>query len=63
MADIPTPKFADLTAIARDIISAHQAVTEGIATHAEKHHADQEQQRVKLEADRRLKGGGAEQHG
>lgn len=61
MADIPTPQFADLTAIARDVISAHEAISEGIATHAEKHHAAQEQQRVKLEADRRLTGGILEQ--
>lgn len=45
MAKIVTVNSSDLRTVMRELTSAHEAITEGIATHAEKH-------RAKLEAAR-----------
>lgn len=37
MAKLVGPHVKNLTAAIREVISAHQAIVEGIATHAEKH--------------------------
>lgn len=57
MPDIPQPKFTDLTAVAEDLISAHTAVAEGIAAHAQKHEVTIDARRRKLEAERKLQAG------
>jgi hypothetical protein len=54
MPDIPQPAFTKLENLARDLISAHAAVREGIATHAETEAAQRDAARRKLEATRKL---------
>lgn len=56
MADIPQTDFTDLSKMARALISAHTAVREGIATHAEKHEVATDAKRRKLESELGLKG-------
>lgn len=45
MSDIKQPKNISLREHVRRTISAHQAVVEGIATHAEKHRAEYDAKR------------------
>lgn len=52
----PAPKHHPMNPMAhlRNAVSAHRAVQEGIATHAEKEHAKREAHAAKLNADANL---------
>lgn len=57
MTDIPKVTPVKLSGKARDMISAAQAVRDGIATHAETHRAAMQKARAKREEDRKLQAG------
>lgn len=54
MTDIKRPVYTDLTRPLKKIISAHDAVLLGIATHAEKEQAAREKRAHKLQLERKL---------
>lgn len=54
MSDIPKVKYTDLAVLARNTITASHAVTMGIATHAEKEHAERGRKLTQLEAQARM---------
>lgn len=56
MTDIPTIKKVTLSAPARELLTATEAVRQSIATHAEKHVAARREIRAKLEETRKLQG-------
>jgi hypothetical protein len=54
MPDIPVIKKATLGKHSRELLTATEAVRQGIATHAEKHVAAMRAMRAKLEEQRKL---------
>lgn len=54
MAGIPQVKYTDLAKLAGDVVEAHTAVAEGIATHAQKQAAAKDERRREAEANRKL---------
>lgn len=52
--NIPQTTYTDLGKIAQDLVSAHAAVSEGIATHAQKQAAAKDAKRRQAEAERKL---------
>lgn len=54
MTDVKKPVYTDLTRPLKRIVSAHDAVLLGIATHAEKERNTRETAARKLEAERKL---------
>jgi hypothetical protein len=60
MALVPEPEHVNLPAHLTTVLTAHEAVTEGIATHAQKEVAARDERRRKAEAQRKLAEG---QHG
>lgn len=57
MADLNLPKMTDLSNAIRKTLSAHRAVLEGIATHAERHRAALEAARHEAEQQAKIKEG------
>lgn len=53
--------YADLTRSLSEIVSAHEAVVEGIADHAQKHAAERQAAYHKMEAERKLEASKATQ--
>jgi hypothetical protein len=62
MADLPPTEYQDMQVALRSVISAHQAVSQGIATHAEKERLARDQRRAELEAQRKLQAGTSGSH-
>lgn len=54
MAIIPEPEHINLETHLTRVITAHEAVKLGIATHAQKEHAARDEKRRELEAERKL---------
>jgi hypothetical protein len=54
MADLPKMPYIDLLGAMKKVLSAHEAVQLGIATHAQKEADRKQQQYHKLEASKRL---------
>lgn len=54
MTDVHIPKIRNEATVLRDTVTAHAAVMQGIATHAEKHSAARLEALHKLEAERKL---------
>lgn len=54
MSELPKVKYTDLAALARNSITASHAVTLGIATHAEKEHAERGRRLIALETHARM---------
>ena len=52
-----TPLYADMKRALASAVSAHQAIMEGIATHAEKHTAALDQARKDAEHEQRISDG------
>ena len=57
MAGPTTTAYTDLTRSLSEIVSAHQAVIDGVADHAQKHEAERQAAYHKLEAERKLTAG------
>ena len=55
MTDIPKIPFTPLDASIRKVVSAHTAVTQGIATHAEKEHARRQAHHAKMHSETPLR--------
>lgn len=55
MTILPKMPYIDLTKSLNRVISAHEAVIEGIATHVQKEHAKREDAYAKAEAEAKLK--------
>lgn len=58
MSDLPPVSYIPLTATLQDVLTAHEAIRAGIATHAEKEHGRRLQARRELQAADRLRGTG-----
>jgi hypothetical protein len=56
MAELPPTSYIALNVPLQDVLSAHDKLREGIATHAEKEKARRQQARRELAAQRRLEG-------
>ncbi len=54
MTDMPKVRKATLAAVSRELLTATEAVQEGIATHAEKHTASRRAAHARLEETRKL---------
>lgn len=57
MTDIPEPEHIVLSGHLVNVVSAHEAVAAGIATHAQKETAARDQRRREAEAMRKLQAG------
>lgn len=57
MAEIKLALYADMRKAMNDAISAHEAIAEGIATHAEKHAAEIDQARKNVTINQRISEG------
>lgn len=57
MTDIPEPEHVVLTPHLTAVATAHEAVAEGIATHAQKETAARDERRRALEVTRKLQAG------
>lgn len=57
MADIPEPEHVVLAGHLSAVATAHQAVAEGIATHAQKEAVARDKRRREAEAERKLQAG------
>lgn len=57
MSDIPEPEHVVLANHLGRVVTAHDAVAAGIATHAQKETARRDEARRKLEAQRKLEAG------
>lgn len=57
MAKVPVTSYAKLIATIRDMESAHDAIRDGVATHAQKHEAELLARRKKLENDAAIESG------
>ena len=55
MAELPKRGYVNLAEAMRKVVSAHQAVTDGIATHAEKETAARQAANHKRQTDEALK--------
>jgi hypothetical protein len=58
MPDLPSVSYASLQDALQSAVSAHQAVSEGIGTHAQREAARKDKRRRELEAQNRLEGKG-----
>lgn len=61
MTDIPEPEHVNLTNHLARVITAHEAVTLGIATHAQKETVARDERRREAEAMRKLQAGASDQ--